>query len=95
MSFQIGDRVLLTENSEWASQNIKNGRETVGEVIGRYVNGEFEGKFEPSFKHFKYAVIWPEKDDEDELYYRDKDLKYAEALPVTNQDAKKFLSKEW
>jgi hypothetical protein len=97
--YELGEKVLLTDDSEWYEQNKRegdNGEEyaVVGTIVGRCHQGEIEGKYSKHFKHFQYSVLW-EDETQDELYYRDIDLMLAEAPPVTNQEAKKRLSKEW
>lgn len=99
MDFVIGDKVLLTEDSEWVDQNKRDDEEgdvyeVAGVVVGRYINKQREGKFSSSFTDFKYAVLWEDEEEGNELYYRDDDLK-ALVLPATNQEAKKLLSREW
>jgi len=65
--FKNGDKVYISNKSEFKDQGIKNGKKILGVV-----------KIDLIHAQFKYDVLW---EDGTNYYYADKDLELANIEP--------------
>lgn len=93
MKFQLGDKVIINESSEFFFQNPRDESDKLipGRIVGLYdkETNRTDGKFERTMlPTFIYRVRWGEKYDMP--YYNDEDLIQAGNFK-TNQEAKRLL----